>query len=315
MAKMEATEWIWRDGEFVRWADATVHVLAHSIQFGSSAFEGVRCYRTPQGPAIFRLEDHLQRLLDTCKIYRMDIKFSLDELVAATCEVVERNNIDSCYIRPMVVRGYGSAGMMPTEAPVEVYIPCWPWGTYLGADALEKGVDACVSSWNRVAPNTLPAMAKMAGNYLSGQLIKGEALENGFAEGIALSTEGMVSEGSGQNVFVIQNGTIYTPTLNGTILHGITRHSVITLARDLGFPVVERNIPREMLYLADEIFLTGTPSELTPVRSVDRISIGNGGRGPITTQVQKRFMDLIQGQGEDTYGWLTYVRAERAASK
>ncbi len=315
MAKMEATEWIWRDGEFIRWADATVHVLAHSIQFGSSAFEGVRCYKTPQGPAIFRLEDHLSRLLDSCKIYRMDIKYSVDELVAATCEVVERNNIDSCYIRPMVVRGYGSAGMMPTEASVEFYIPCWPWGTYLGADALEKGVDACVSTWNRVAPNTLPAMAKMAGNYLSGQLIKGEALQNGFAEGIALSTDGMVSEGSGQNVFVIQNGTIYTPTLNGTILHGITRHSVITLARDLGFPVVERNIPREMLYLADEIFLTGTASEVTPVRSIDRIEIGSGARGPITTQVQKRYMDLVQGQGEDTYGWLTHVRAERAASK
>jgi branched-chain amino acid aminotransferase len=290
-------------------------VLAHSIQFGSSAFEGVRCYSTPQGPAIFRLEDHLARLLDTCKIYRMDIKFSIDELVAATCEVVERNNIDSCYIRPMVVRGYGSAGMMPDEAPVEFYIPCWPWGTYLGADALEKGIDAGVSSWNRVAPNTLPAMAKMAGNYLSGQLIKGEALRNGFAEGIALSTDGMVSEGSGQNVFVVQNGTIYTPPLNGTILHGITRHAVITLARDLGFPVVERDIPREMLYVADEIFLTGTASELTPVRSIDHISVGNGTRGPITTQVQKRYMDLIQGQGEDTYGWLTHVRAERAASK
>jgi branched-chain amino acid aminotransferase len=290
-------------------------VLAHSLQFGSSVFEGIRCYGTPRGPAIFRLEDHLERMIDSCKIYRMDVKYSLDELVAATCELVDRNNLDACYIRPMVLRGYGASGMVPMDSPIEVYLPCWPWGAYLGDGALENGVDACVSTWNRVAPNTIPAMAKVAGNYLSGQLVKMEALRNGFAEGIALSPDGMVSEGSGQNLFVVHNGTIYTPTINGTLLHGITRHSILQLARDMGFPVREQELPREMLYVADEIFLTGTASEVTPVRSVDRIEIGNGRRGPITTQIQQRFMDLVQGAGEDTYGWLTYVRAEKAAKQ
>src|SRR5947209_3116869 len=286
MAKINETDWIWRDGEFVRWADATVHVLCHSLQFGSSAFEGIRCYSTPRGPAIFRLEDHLQRLLDSCRIYRMDVKYSLDELVDANCELVERNNVDECYLRPMVVRGYGASGMVPFDSPVEVYLPCWPWGAYLGEGALENGVDACVSTWNRVAPNTIPAMAKMAGNYLGSQLIKMEALRNGFAEAIALSTDGTVSEGSGQNVFVVYRGTLYTPTLNGTLLHGITRNSILALARELGIPVREQDLPREMLYSADEVFLTGTASEVTPVRSIDRLVIGNGRRGPITTQTQ-----------------------------
>src|SRR3954463_4434795 len=209
MAKLTPTEWIWRDGEFVRWEEATVHVLAHSMQFGSSAFEGIRCYETPRGPAIFRLEDHLQRLLDSCRIYRMDVKYTLDELVAANCELVERNNVTSCYLRPMVLRGYGASGMVPFDSPVEVYLPCWPWGVYLGEGALENGVDACVTSWQRVAPNTIPAMAKVAGNYLGSQLVKMEALRNGFAEGIGLGPDGMISEGSGQNVFIVHKGTIY----------------------------------------------------------------------------------------------------------
>ena len=315
MAKITATDWIWRDGEFVRWADATVHVLSHSLQFGSSAFEGIRCYATPRGPAVFRLEDHLQRLLDSCKIYRMDVKYTLDELVAACCELVERNNVEACYLRPMVIRGYGASGMVPMDSPVEVYLPCWPWGAYLGEGALENGVDACVASWHRVAPNTIPAMAKMAGNYLSGQLVKMEALRNGFAEAIALSPDGMVSEGSGQNVFVVYKGTLYTPTINGTLLHGITRHSILTLARDMGIAVRDQVVPREMLYTADEIFLCGTASEVTPVRSVDRITIGNGRRGPITTRIQQQFFDLVRGAGEDRYGWLTHVRAERAAKQ
>jgi branched-chain amino acid aminotransferase len=309
MAKITETGWIWRDGEFVRWQDATVHVLAHSLQFGSSVFEGIRCYGTPRGPAIFRLEDHLQRMIDSCKIYRMELKYSLDELVAACCELVDRNGLDACYLRPMVVRGYGASGMVPFDSPVEVFLPCWPWGAYLGEGALENGVDACVASWNRMAPNTIPMMAKVAGNYLSGQLIKMEALRNGFAEGIGLAPNGMISEGSGQN------GTIYTPTINGTLLHGITRHSILTLARDMGFPVREQELPREMLYAADEVFLTGTASEVTPVRSVDRITVGSGKRGPITTQLQQRFLDLVRGAGEDTYGWLTYVRAERASKQ
>ncbi len=313
MAKLNETEWIWRDGEFIRWQDATVHVLAHSMQFGSAAFEGIRCYSTPRGPAIFRLEDHLQRLLDTCKIYRMDVKYSIDELVAAACEVVERNNVDSCYIRPMVLCGYGASGMVPGDSPVEVYIPCWPWGAYLGEGALENGVDACVSTWARMAPNTIPTMAKVAGNYLSGQLVKMEALRNGYAEGIALTPGGMISEGSGQNVFFVHKGTLYTPTINGTLLHGITRNTVIALAQDMGIPVREQELPREFLYTADEIFLTGTASEVTPVRSVDRIQVGAGRRGPITTQIQQHFLDLVRGATEDPYGWLTNVRAERAA--
>jgi branched-chain amino acid aminotransferase len=315
MAKITETEWIWRDGEFIRWQDATVHVLAHSMQFGSSAFEGIRCYKTPRGPAIFRLEDHLQRLLDSCKIYRMEVKYSIDELVAATCEMVERNNVESCYIRPMVLRGYGASGMVPHDSPVEVYLPCWPWGAYLGEGALENGVDACVASWSRMAPNTIPAMAKVAGNYLSGQLIKMEALRNGFAEGIGLGPDGMISEGSGQNLFLVHKGTIYTPTVNGTLLHGITRSTILTLARDMDIPVREQDMPREMLYTADEIFLTGTASEVTPVRSVDRIDIGSGRRGPITTQIQQRFLEIVHGSTEDPYGWLTNVRAERAAVK
>ena len=315
MAKITETGWIWRDGEFVRWQDATVHVLAHSLQFGSSVFEGIRCYSTPRGPAIFRLEDHLQRMIDSCKIYRMEMKYSLDELVAACCELVDRNGVDACYLRPMVVRGYGASGMVPFDSPVEVYLPCWPWGAYLGDGALENGVDACVASWNRMAPNTIPMMAKVAGNYLSGQLIKMEALRNGFAEGIGLGPNGMISEGSGQNLFLVHRGTIYTPTINGTLLHGITRYSILTLARDMGIPVREQELPREMLYTADEVFLTGTASEVTPVRSVDRIQVGSGKRGPITTQLQQRFLDLVRGVGEDTYGWLTYVRAERASKQ
>jgi len=311
MARITETDWIWRDGEFIRWRDATVHVLSHSMQFGSSVFEGIRCYGTPRGPAIFRLEDHLQRMLDSCKIYRMEVKHTLDELVGACCELVERNNLDSCYLRPMVLRGYGASGMVPFDSPVEVYLPCWPWGAYLGEGALENGIDACVTSWQRVAPNTIPAMAKVAGNYLGSQLVKMEALRNGYAEGIALSVEGMISEGSGQNVFIVKNGAVCTPTINGTLLHGVTRFSILTIARDLGLPVVEQEMPREMLYTADEVFLTGTATEVTPVRSVDKITICNGRRGPITTQIQQRFLDLVRGVDEDPYGWLTYVRAER----
>jgi branched-chain amino acid aminotransferase len=314
MAKLTETEWIWRDGEFIRWQDATVHVLSHSMQYGSSAFEGIRCYKTARGPAVFRLEDHLQRLLDSCKMYRMDVKYTIDELVAACCELIDKNKMDACYIRPMVMRGYGASSMVPFDSPVEVYMPCWPWGAYLGEGALENGVDACVTSWQRVAPNTIPAMAKMAGNYLSGQLVKMEALRNGFAEGIALSPDGHVSEGSGQNLFAVYRGTVYTSTLNGTLLNGITRNSIISMTRDLGIPVQEQDLPRELLYMAEEVFLVGTASEVTPVRSIDRIQVGNGKRGPITTQIQQRFMDIVHGVAEDKYGWLTYVRAETAAT-
>jgi branched-chain amino acid aminotransferase len=315
VARFTETDWIWHDGTFIPWADAHVHVLSHSMQFGSAVFEGIRCYNTPDGPAIFRLRDHLQRMMASCRIYRIDMKYTLEELEAAARAVVTRNEITSCYIRPMVVRGYGAAGMVPYDSPVEVYIPCWPWGAYLGDEALEHGVDACVSSWHRVAPNTLPAAAKIAGNYLGGQLIKMEALTNGFQEGIALSPGGTVSEGSGQNVFLVHDGVLHTPPVDGTLLTGITRATVLTLARDHGIPVSELPIAREMLYIADEVFLSGTASEVTPVRSVDRITVGHGKRGPITTLLQKEYLELATGKRPDTHGWLTRVPPATAARK
>jgi branched-chain amino acid aminotransferase len=308
MSKISATDWIWRDGEFIRWEDAKVHVLAHSMQFGSAAFEGIRAYATPRGPAIFRLKEHLQRLIHSVKIYRIELEYTVEQLTEATREVVRRNNVESCYIRPMVLRGYGASGMVPFESPVETYIPCWPWGAYLGDEALAHGVDACISSWNRVAPNTIPAMAKIGGNYLSGQLIKMEALTNGFAEGIGLGVDGNVSEGSGQNVFIVQDGTVTTTPLDGSILGGITRQTILTIAQREGYSVREMPIPREMLYMADEVFFTGTAAELTPVRSIDRIKIGAGTVGPITRHLQQCYLDIAKGQAEDTHGWLTYVR-------
>ena len=306
--KLTATDWIWRDGEFVRWEDANVHVLSHSMQYGSSAFEGVRCYDTPRGPSIFRLDAHLQRLLTSCRIYRMDVTYSIDDLTVACCQLVEKNGLEACYLRPMVLRGYGAASMVPFASPLHVYLPCWPWGAYLGEGALENGVDACVASWHRVAPNTIPAIAKIAGNYLSGQLIKMEALANGFAEGIALGVDGMLSEGSGQNAFLVAGGTVYTPPVNGTLLAGITRDAILTIATDLGIPVKEQEIPRDMLYAADEVFLTGTASEVTPVRSIDKLTIGRGRRGPITEQIQRRFLDVVHGRVADRHNWLTNVR-------
>ena len=314
MAKLQPTDWIWRDGEFVAWQDANVHVLAHSMQFGSSAFEGIRCYSTSRGPAIFRLEDHLQRLLNSCKIYRMELPYTVDELVAASCELVERNGLDSCYVRPMVIRGYGAAGMVPFDSPVEVFIPCWPWGSYLGDHAMENGADACVSSWHRMAPNTTPSMAKIAGNYLGGQLVKMEALANGYDEAIALGPDGMISEGSGQNVFLVQKGVVFTTPANGTLLPGITRDSIITLAREARLDVREHALQREMLYTADEIFLTGTASEVTPVRSVDKIKVGAGRAGEVTKALQRTFMDVVHGKSEDRHQWLCHVRAERASA-
>ncbi len=308
MSQIAESQWIWRDGAFIPWADATIHVLSHSVQFGSSAFEGIRAYSTPRGPAIFRLREHFTRLLMSCKIYRTDVPYTIDQLIAASRELIVRNGLESCYLRPMVVRGYGSAGMVPTGAPVEVYLPCWPWGTYLGAGALENGVDACISSWHRVEPNTIPAMAKIAGNYLSGQLIKMEAVANGYAEGIALSPGGMVSEGSGQNVFLVSGGTIVTTPLDGTILGGITRDTIMTLAREAGIPVREAHIPREMLYMADEVFFTGTAAEITPVRSIDKITIGAGKPGPVTTLMQTQYLDIVHGRVDDTHGWLTHCR-------
>ncbi|MBI1810168.1 MAG: branched-chain amino acid transaminase [Gemmatimonadetes bacterium] len=305
--KITQTSWIWRDGQFIKWADANVHVLSHSMQFGSSAFEGVRCYETPKGPAIFRLHDHLVRLVNSCKIYRMEVPYSVETLVEGCRELVKRNDMKSCYLRPMVLRGYGASGMVPFDSPIEVYLPCWPWGAYLGDEALANGVDCCISTWHRFAPNTIPAAAKIAGNYLSGQLIKMEALLNGFAEGIALGTDGMLSEGSGMNLFVVSAGTLYTPPIDGTLLPGITRSTILTLAKEAGIEVIERPLPRESLYTADEVFFTGTAAELTPVRSVDKITVGKGKPGPVTQLLQKAYLETVTGKRPDTHGWLTHV--------
>ena len=307
MAKIPATEFIWKNGDFIKWDDAQVHLLAHSVQFGSAVFEGIRCYSTPKGPAIFRLREHLKRMFNSCRIYRMPVDYSMDQLVDAARGVVRRNKMESCYVRPMVLRGYGAAGMVPFESPVEVYIPCWKWGAYLGEDALAKGVDACVATWHRVAPNTIPAMAKIAGNYLNGQLIKMEALSNGYDEAIALSTDGMISEGSGQNLFAVSEGVLYTPPIDGTILPGITRDTVITLAAELGIRVAVQPLSREVLYTSDELFVCGTASEVTPLKSVDRIQVGAGKPGEITRAIQKCFLDIVNGTAEDTHGWMTFV--------
>ena len=307
MAKLTKTDCIWRDGTFIKWDDAQIHLLSHSVQFGSAVFEGIRCYATPKGPAVFRLHEHLKRMFNSCKIYRMPVPYTLDEIVQATRELVRRNKLDTCYIRPMVLRGYGAAGMVPHDSPVEVYIPCWPWGAYLGDDALEQGVSACVASWHRVAPNTIPAMAKIAGNYLGGQLIKMEALTNGYDEAIALGTDGMVSEGSGQNVFAVENGVLYTPPIDGTLLPGITRDTVLSLAAELGIRVQVQPLSREVLYTSDELFLCGTATEITPIRSVDKLPVGAGRPGPVTKSLQTKFLDIVNGREEDTRGWLTYV--------
>lgn len=306
-SRIVEADWIWKDGEFIRWRDANVHLLSLAVQFGSSVFEGIRCYHTPEGPAVFRLHDHMRRLLDSCRIYRMEQRWTLAELAEACKATVARNGLPACYLRPMVLRGYGPAGMNPVNCPIETYVPAWPWGTYLGADALEAGVDACISTWQRPEPNTFPSAAKAAGHYNNAQLIRMEAVTNGYAEAIALGPGGLVSEGSGMNVFLVRKGTVITPTLDGTSLHGITRDSILVLARELGFPTAEQEVPRETLYTADEVFFTGTAAEVTPVRSVDRIPIGSGRAGPITRQLQKRFLQVVHGEVEDRYGWLAHV--------
>jgi branched-chain amino acid aminotransferase len=304
---MNATKFIWFNGELVPWENATVHVMTHALHYGSSVFEGIRCYNTPKGPAIFRLAPHTRRLFDSSKIYRMELPYSREQINEACKTVVRENNLKSAYLRPLVWRGYGEVGVFPLKNPVEVMIAAIEWGAYLGAEALENGVDVQVSSWNRVAPNTLPAMAKAGGNYLSSQLIVMEAVRHGYAEGIALDTNGLLSEGSGENVFVIRDGVIFTPPATAAILPGITRDSVMTLAKSLGYEVREQNLPREALYVADEIFFTGTAAEVSPIRSVDGITIGAGKRGPITEALQKAFFGLFSGETEDKWGWLEYV--------
>jgi len=303
------TEKIWHNGRFIAWDDARIHVLSHVVNYGSSVFEGIRCYDTPSGPAIFRVREHIRRMLDSAKIYRMEnVGFTAVQLEEAMLELVRVNHMRSCYIRPIVLRAYGEMGVNPLKNPVEVYIACWEWGKYLGDEALAEGVDVCVSSWNRIAPNTLPALAKAGANYMNSQLIKMEAIANGYSEGIALDTAGYVSEGSGENIFVVRDGRILTPPLGASVLPGITRDSVLRLAHDLEIPVTEGVVPREMLYIADEVFFSGTAAEITPIRSIDRIQIGKGRRGPVAERLQKEFFAIVNGTKPDRHGWLALVR-------
>jgi branched-chain amino acid aminotransferase len=306
MAMVKA-EKIWFNGTLVNWEDAKIHVLSHALHYGTSFFEGARCYKTTKGPACFRLRDHLRRLYDSMKIYRTTPPYSIDELMSAVVNTIRANRLEECYIRPIIFRGYGELGVNPEHCPLEAVIAVWGWGAYLGADALEKGVDVCVSSWNRLAPNTMPNMAKVGGNYMNSQLIKIDALADGYHEGIGLDIYGMVSEGSGENIFVIRDGVIYTPPTGASVLRGITRDSVIALAKDLGIPVVEQLIPREMLYISDEVFFTGTAVEITPVASVDHVKVGDGRRGPVTGKLQEEFFGIVSGKAEDRHGWLMYL--------
>ena len=312
----EGAKLIWLNGRMVPWEQATVHVLSHAIHYGSSVFEGIRVYKTPDGAKIFRLTDHIKRLYDSAKIYRMPIPFEHNELVAVCKQIIHANDLtNGAYIRPVALRGYGDVGLAPKpDHPVDVAVAAWEWGAYLGVEGMEKGVDVCISSWQRVAPNTVPALAKAGGNYLSSQLISSEAKRLGFAEGIALSTDGTVSEGAGENLFLVKDGKIITPSAASSILTGITRDSVMKLAANNGLTVEEKVIPREGLYLADEIFFTGTAAEITPVRSVDRIEIGNGTRGPVTKQLQDEFFGLFSGETEDTHGWLEGIGSPPAAA-
>ena len=305
------TDLIWMNGRLIPWKEATVHVLSHALHYGSSVFEGIRCYETHLGPRVFRLSDHIARMYHAARVYGMEIPFDAPTLVAAAKEVIRANNLTSAYVRPIAFKGYGGIGVIGGECPIDVAIAAFPWGAYLGEEGLKNGIDVCVSSWRRVAPGTLPAGLKMGGNYLSSQLISLEAKSRGFAEGIGLSHDGLVSEGAGENIFVVREGRLYTPPAAASILAGITRHTVITLAREMGLEVIEQPIPREMLYIADELFFTGTAAEVTPIRSVDRIPIGSGER-PITRRLQEAFFGLFDGRTADRWGWLEPLEAEVA---
>ncbi len=307
MTDFNENSYIWYNGEFRAWKDATIHVMSHVVHYGSSVFEGIRCYNHPEGPMIFRLKEHVRRLFRSAKIYRMEIKFTEDEIVEACKEVIAKNGFKEAYLRPIVFRGYGSLGVDPTNCPVDVVVGAWAWGKYLGKSALEDGVDVCVSSWQKMRANTMPTMAKAGGQYLNSQLVKIEAKINGFIEGILLDSNGYVSEGSGENLFLVIDDKIFTPPYSAGILPGITRNSAVQLAREFGYEVQETFLPREMLYIADEVFFTGTAAEITPIRSIDHVTIGEGKPGPVTRMIQKRFFDIITGEAEDKYNWLTPV--------
>jgi branched-chain amino acid aminotransferase len=311
----EEVKKIWMNGRLVDFADAKIHVLTHALHYGSGLFEGIRCYETKNGPAVFRLDEHIRRLYDSARIYRMEVPYSFEEFKSACLDVIRANEFNDCYLRPLVYRGFHSLGVHPAKCPVDVMVAAWVWGKYLGAEGFEKGVDVRVASWNRMAPNTFPALAKATANYMNSILIRQEASADGYAEGIALDVDGYVSEGSGENVFVVRDNRILTPPLGASILAGITRDTIIRLARDLGFEVVETLIPREALYVADELFLTGTAAEVTPVRSVDRIAIGAGRRGPVTERIQKEYFAYIGGDIPDRFNWLTPVYTGKYADQ
>ncbi len=302
------SEWIWQNGQFVKWDDATVHVTAHALHYGSSVFEGLRAYATSQGPAILGLQPHVRRLFDSCRVMRMDLPYSQQDVAVAIVETVRRNGLQACYIRPLAYKGVGPIGLDSRSAPTELAIFAFEFGRYLGADAIEQGVDAMVSSWRRMAPDTFATMAKAGGNYVNSQFVTMEAADLGFAEGIALDVNGHVSEGSGENIFVVYRGSLYTPPVGASILLGVTRECVITLAQELGYEVREQNVPREMLYLADEAFFTGTAVEISPIRSVDKVKVGSGVRGPITKKLQAEFFGIINGQIPDRHAWMTIVK-------
>jgi branched-chain amino acid aminotransferase len=306
---IQSTENIWHNGQLIPWEDAQIHVMSHVIHYGSSVFEGIRCYAQPEGAGIFRLTEHMQRLLDSAKIYRMPLPYSLDQLIAAVVDVVEANGVTPCYVRPIAFRGYGEIGVNPLKSPVDVYVANFPWGKYVPGN---DGADVCVSSWNRLAPNTMPSLAKAGANYMNSQLIRMEAEINGYSEGIALDVNGYLSEGSGENLFLVRGGTLYTTPLANSVLNGITRSSVLTLAHHLGIPVVEQALPREMLYICDEAFFTGTAAEVTHLRSVDRIMVGDGTMGPITTALHSEFFAIVNGLKPDRYNWLTPVKVKVA---
>jgi branched-chain amino acid aminotransferase len=302
---IQKTSKIWHNGNLIPWEDANIHVMSHVVHYGSSVFEGIRCYAQPQGSAVFRLPEHMQRLLDSAKIYRMELPFSLDELCAAVVDLIEANGVAPCYIRPIAIRGYGEIGVNPKGSPIEVYMANFPWGKYVAGNG---GADVCISSWNRLAPNTMPALAKAGANYMNSQLIRMEAETNGYVEGIGLDVNGLVSEGSGENIFLVRNGVLYTPLLANSALSGITRDSVLTIARHLGLAVTEQPIPREMLYIADEVFFSGTAAEVTHIRSIDRILIADGKIGEITRKIADEFFAIANGLKPDRFGWLTPVK-------
>ncbi|MBL8016158.1 MAG: branched-chain amino acid transaminase [Ignavibacteria bacterium] len=303
---VKKVEKIWMNGKLINWDEAKVHILSHVIHYGSSFFEGIRCYKTPQGPAVFRLSDHVKRLIFSAKVFRAEIPFSHDEIFDAILATIKTNELENCYIRPIAYRGYDDLNVNPLKNPVELTIAAYEWGSYLGQGAHESGIDVCVSSWRRSTPDTTPTMAKIGGAYMNSQLIKMEAITNGFSEGIALDVNGYVGEGSGENLFLVHDNIIYTPGIHNGILSGITRKSVMRIAKDMGYEIVEGNLMREMLYMADEMFFSGTAAEITPIRSVDKMNIGNGMPGKVTKQLQEAFFDIVKN-GNDKYGWLTYV--------